>query len=84
MRTFLLQVPRWAKIFATALALCGIFFAGLAIVNLISGAGTTEVFFDVVSSAALLFTGWCIVAKGKLRASTDAYAAERPPGPFGW
>ena len=78
------KLPRWALILSLCVAAASAGFVVSGIVNAVTGAGSTQVFFDAVIAGALALAAWSVAVKGNPELSRHSDVPPNRRSPLDW
>ncbi|MDD0857315.1 hypothetical protein NHF46_04955 [Arthrobacter alpinus] len=78
------NLPRWALIFSSCVAVIAVAFVVMGVVDLLTGAGTDRLAMDVLAAAAFAFAAWSIAVKGNPSLSRGRDEAPNRRSPLEW
>lgn len=78
------NLPLWATILSSCAAAAAVTFIVIGLFHTVTGAGTTQVFFDAVIAVALTLGAWSVVVKGNPALSRRREGAPNRRSPLDW
>lgn len=78
------NLPRWALIFSSCVAVVAVTFVIIGIVDVVMGAGADKVSFDALAAAAFALGAWSIAIKGNPELSRRRDGAPNRRSPLDW
>lgn len=78
------NIPRWAMIFSSCVAVVAMTFAVIGIVDLLTGASADKLTLDILAVAAFAFAAWAIAVKGNPALSRRRDEAPNRCSPLEW
>ncbi|ALE04939.1 hypothetical protein AL755_04630 [Arthrobacter sp. ERGS1:01] len=78
------NTPRWALILSLCVAAAAATFVVIGLIHTLTGAGATQVFFDIVMAAALALGAWSVAIKGNPALSRRRATPPNRRSPLDW
>ncbi len=78
------NMPLWATILSSCAAAAAVTFVVIGLFDAVTGAGTTQVFFDAVIAGALALGAWSVAAKGNPALSRRRDTPPNRRSPLDW
>lgn len=78
------NLPLWALILSLCVAVASAAYVVIGIVHAVTGAGSTQVFFDAVIAGALALAAWSVAVKGNPTLSRHRDAPPNRRSPLEW
>lgn len=78
------NMPLWAAILSLCVAAAAVALVVVGIFHTLTGAGTTQVFFDAMFAGALALGAWSVAVKGKPSISRRRETPPNRQSPLDW
>lgn len=78
------NMPLWATILSLCVAAAAAAFVLIGLFHVVSGAGTTQVFFDAVIAGALALGAWSVAVRGNPALSRHRDTPPNRRSPLEW
>ncbi|MGA7204639.1 MAG: hypothetical protein WBX27_08430 [Specibacter sp.] len=78
------KMPLWAIVLSLCVAAATATFAVVGLIHTLTGAGATQVFFDVLIAGALALGAWSVAVKGNPALSRHRDAPPNRRSPLEW